>query len=84
MIHHRSKNDNTKAVLQAHHENAGFFEKDNNVGENRRQRKRGRPNMGWIDFIKEAIDMSLKKLIRAVKDTPLQKPFIHSVIRRQN
>ena len=44
-------------------------------------RKRGRPNMRWIDSIKEAIGMSLQKLSRAVEDRRLWTSLIHRVTR---
>ena len=31
-------------------------------------RERGRPNMIWIDFLREATNWSLQELIRAVED----------------
>ena len=45
--------------------------------------KRGRPNMRWIDSIKEAIGMSLQKLSRVVEDRALWT-LIHRVPWRWN
>lgn len=44
-------------------------------------RKRGRPNMRWIDSIKEAIDMCLQDLSRAVENRTLWSLLIHRVTR---
>lgn len=46
----RSKNDNTDAVmLWAHHERMTFWE-DIILGKHAGSRKRGSPNMRWIDI----------------------------------
>ena len=44
------------------------LEKTIMLGRAEGSRKRGRPNMRWIDSIKEAIGMSLQELSRAVED----------------
>lgn len=54
------------------------------LGKIRGSKKRERPNMRWIDYIKEAIGVSLQQLSRAVEDRTLWTPFIHSVPRGQS
>ena len=44
------------------------LEKTIMLGKVESSRKRGRPNMRWIDFIKEAIGMSLQELSKVVED----------------
>lgn len=39
-------------------------------------RKRGRPNVRWIDSLKEAIGMSLQELSRAVDRTLGTSPYL--------
>lgn len=52
--------------IWAYHEKAGVFRKDNNSEKVEGSRKRGRLNMRWIDYIKEAIGRSPQELSRAV------------------
>ena len=49
----------------------GSLEKKIKLEKVKGSRKRGRPNMRWIDSIKEAIHMSLWELSRAVEDRTL-------------
>ena len=44
-------------------------------------RKRGRPNMRWIDPIKEVTGRSLQERNRAVEDRTLWLSLIHRVTR---
>ena len=79
-----AKNDKTEVVLLwVYQEKAAFFGKDDNVGKNRRQKNRGKPNMRWIDSIKEAIGMSLQKLSRAAEDRTLWTSLTSSIARGQ-
>lgn len=43
-------------------------------------RKRGRPNMRWIDFIKEAVGTNLQELSRAAEDKRTRYCGHHSFI----
>lgn len=59
----------TEAVLlQAHHEEAWFFGKDSNTGKTKGSRKRGRANVSWTGYIKEATGMKIRELSRAAED----------------
>ena len=57
------------------------LEKTIMLGKVEGSRKRGRPNMRWIDSIEEAIGMSLQELSRAVEDRTLWTSLIHRVAR---
>ena len=47
-------------------------------------RKTGRPNMRWIDSIKEAIGTIFLKLRRATEDRTLWTSLIHTVAKSQS
>lgn len=47
----------------AHHEKAVFLRKDNNAGKVRKKKAK-KTNMRCIDFLKEAINMSLQVLLK--------------------
>ena len=70
-------------LLRAHHEKAGFFGGGAGLmlGRTEGSRKRGRPNMRWTDFIKEATGMSLQELSRAVEDRALWMSLIQRIAR---
>lgn len=51
------------------------------LGKNEGSQKRGSPNTRWINFIKEAISMSLQKPSGAVEDNTFRSSFIHRVAR---
>lgn len=62
------QNDKTEAeLLRAHQEEAGFFGKGNNVGEERRQPKRRKTSMSRTASITEATGMSLQEWSRAAE-----------------
>ena len=61
-----------------------LFGKENSARRIEGSRKRGRPNVLWIDSIKEAIDTSLQELNEAVEDKTLWTALIHSVVRSQS
>ena len=60
------------------------LEKTIMLGKVEGSRKRGRPNMRWIDSIKEAIGMSLQKLSRTVEYRTLKTSLINRVARSQS
>ena len=56
----------------------GSLEKTTMLGRIESSRKRGRPNMRWIESKKEATGMSLQKLSRVVEDRTLWATLIQS------
>ena len=67
-------------LLWAHHEKAEFTGKKTMMpGKTESSRKRGRPNMGWTDFLKESTDFSLQGLSIAVEDRTFWGSLIHRI-----
>ena len=60
------------------------MKKTTTPGENRRQQGRGRPNMKWTDFTKEAKGRSQQALRRAGEDRALRTSLIHRVTKSQS
>ena len=60
------------------------LEKTIMLGKVEGSRKRGRPNMRWIDSIKAAMGIGLQDLSRAVEDRTLWTSLIHRVTRTQS
>ena len=78
------KNDKTEASYFGHIiRRQDSLENTIMLGKVEGSRKR-RPNMRWIDSIKEAIGMSLEELSRAVEDRTLWAALIRQVVRSQN
>lgn len=53
------------------------------VGKTKSSRKRGKPNMRWMDSIKEVRDLSLQELSRAAEDRTWGTLFTHRISRYQ-
>ena len=59
----------------------GSLEKTVILGKTESSRKRGKPNMRWIDCIKEVIGMSLHEPSRTIEDGTSWASFIYGVAR---
>ena len=74
------KNDKTEAVLLwAYHEKADSLETTIMLGNVDSSRKRGGPNMRWMDSLRQATGLRLQELSRAVEDRTLLTTHIHRV-----